>query len=337
MTNITHHSPNMNADNDSLAICVVTFQRNASLDELLTSLSRLRLESIEPSNVQLIIVDNNPDLSAAPVRLAWEHRLPFGLTWVECGNGGIVEGRNAALDACGDQVHIACFVDDDETVEPGWLEAILLTFRANQDVTVVVGPVLPVFPPGSDPKLAKSGIYDRPPPAAGTILKTASTANVAFRLEPVRSLGLSFDPRMSQLGGEDHVFFSTLFKAGHKIVWNDAMVVNDHLPTSRMTLKWLTLRALRKGNTLAVGDSIVYGRWNTLARRIPRSTFRLTRGATQIAYLGLRNRSVLPGVVDLLTAVGTLGGLLGRQVVEYRRAAPHRANGPSARERGAHS
>ena len=302
----------------SIAICIVTFRRNSQLADLLRSVANLELDEASARRVGVVVVDNDPRLSASFMEAEWRPRLPMQLHWVAGGHQRIALGRNAALQACGDRYDVIAFVDDDETLDPGWLAGIKAAFARHPQAAVVAGPVVPVFPANSSALLQKSGIYHRPGDPGRKRLLTASTANVAIRARTLHNEELEFDDRLSELGGEDYMLFRTLTMRGYRIAWSNRMVVYDHIPKSRMNLRWISRRAVRQGNTMAVADSLLYGRRPTALRRIPRSLVRLQLGGFSLIKNAFMTGNPLPGVTEMLTAAGTLAGLCGYRMMEYR-------------------
>lgn len=52
-------------------------------------------------------------------------------------------------------------------------------------------------------------------------------------------------------GCDDTDFFYRLHLAGCRLVWCNDVVVTEHVPASRVTLKWLRLRGFRSGQSFA--------------------------------------------------------------------------------------
>ncbi len=107
----------------SVAIC--TYNRSELLRGVLDTLE----EQDAPGGLQweVLLVDNDPDLSARPV---FESRPPntrLALRYIHEQQPGLSHARNRAiLEARGD---IIAFLDDDVLVQPGWLFEILHTFE----------------------------------------------------------------------------------------------------------------------------------------------------------------------------------------------------------------
>lgn len=108
------------------AVSVVLPTRNPDYSRLRRTLRGLQLQSLPPTDWELIVVDNasNTRLEAADleeflprVRTTWRLETEIGLTPARL--GGINEAR-------GD---IIVFVDDDNVLERNYLNAVLRNFR----------------------------------------------------------------------------------------------------------------------------------------------------------------------------------------------------------------
>ncbi|HVY88050.1 MAG TPA: hypothetical protein VG942_04230, partial [Hyphomonadaceae bacterium] len=64
--------------------------------------------------------------------------------------------------------------------------------------------------------------------------------------------GLRFNPAFGRTGGEDTNFFGQLARNGVVMAYAADAVVDEPVPPARSTLKWLTARAFRSGQSHAV-------------------------------------------------------------------------------------
>ena len=205
-----------------LTIAMLTYRRN---DYLAQVIPELLAQADDVSDAQttasVLIVDNDPQagaravVEAARAALAGEQpeaSEPTGradtatadatsrLVYVHEPEPGIVAGRNRALSqARGSDVLV--FIDDDEIPSPGWLKALVSTWR-DQGCAAVTGPTPPTFEVDPSPWVTASGAFDSWEAADGAQVRSADTGNLLLDLAVVEGLGLRFDPRYGLTGGE---------------------------------------------------------------------------------------------------------------------------------------
>jgi succinoglycan biosynthesis protein ExoM len=227
-------------------ICIATFLRPALLVRLLTSLAGMNVPT--SCIVRIIIVDNDAAASARESVRAFEQTAPFPVLYDVEPVQNIALARNRCL-AMGDATYCA-FLDDDEYVHADWLVEML---RACMQycADVVFGPVL--FDLGaSAPQWLRSGSFYRAPRhPSGSTRNSGGTGNVLIRRSLLTQIGPWFDPAFGLTGGEDHELFGRICQAGYRMVWCDTALVHETVQESRMTVRYLTLRALRSGQVFA--------------------------------------------------------------------------------------
>jgi GT2 family glycosyltransferase len=85
-----------------------------------------------------VVVDQNPNLEAV---LA--DSLPASVTLLHTEHQGLSEARNVGIRAA--SCDMVAFVDDDATVAPKWLAAIMDAFEGDDELIGVGGPVMPCW------------------------------------------------------------------------------------------------------------------------------------------------------------------------------------------------
>lgn len=161
-------------------ICVCTFRR-PHLAETLQSLSQLALRP--DWNLRVIVADNDETPSAENLAVTTAQQYGLKLIYVHAPARNISVARNACLDAA--QASLVAFVDDDEVVTPGWLEALVAEQEKSQ-ADVVLGQVQSTYDPKC-PAWMREGDFHTPKPSwvNGQII-TGYTCNVLFqRKNPV--------------------------------------------------------------------------------------------------------------------------------------------------------
>jgi len=306
-------------------IAVLTYRRPQDIAAVLPLLQEQAASVMDAhTDVDIVVVDNDPDGSAHPIVTGVAAVRP-GVTvhYENEKTPGISAARNRALATAGDR-DVLAFIDDDERPTPPWLTALLATYRVHRSAAVV-GPVISEFE-GEPDRWVKAGrLFSRPRMATGTQVDLAATNNLMLDLRQIRALGLAFDSRFGLSGGDDTMFTRELHRGGGVMVWSDEAVVIDVVPQHRSTMRWVMLRALRLGTTwstvaLALGESR-RGRARLRVALSGQGLLRVAGGCARALY-GAVTRSVFHQARGLRIAArgsGMLLGAWGYEYQEYRR------------------
>ncbi|WP_303879818.1 glycosyltransferase family 2 protein [Actinomyces oris] len=345
-----------------LTIAMLTYRRNDYLAQVIPELLAQADDVCDAqTTVSVLIVDNDPQagaravVEAARAALAGEQSQvveasggagqavlsePSGsadsdaaatsrLVYVHEPEPGIVAGRNRALS----QAHgsdALVFIDDDEIPSPGWLKALVSTWRV-QGCAAVTGPTPPTFEVDPSAWVVASGAFDSWEAADGAQVRSADTGNLLLDLAVVEDLGLRFDPRYGLTGGEDSLFTRQLTRAGGVIRFAAAAVVTKRVPAARARRTWVLERSLRSGSSWARVRIDTAGPAGGASGRLARLRLRLGYGAKGLAKAGIdgaragvaRIRGDVPALaryeVSSRGGLGMVVGALGVQVREYGR------------------
>ena len=229
-------------------ISICTCQRPRLLAIAIDSL----LKMAYPENTQVIIsiVDNDPEKSAEPVVNRYLNLVDF-LHYVSEPRRGIPVARNAAVAfAVSLNADYLVFIDDDEWVEKSWLIELFNYCQIKGGRSVISGHVIADLPDNIPAHLAK--LFNKKESVTGRTLKSCATNNVIIPMYLFSELGLTFDESHPFAGGEDILFFSEAVVKGVIIFKCSESVVHEHIPKSRISLKWLGQRKFQAGITVAI-------------------------------------------------------------------------------------
>ena len=342
-----------------LTIAMLTYRRNDYLAQVIPELLAQADDVCDAqTTASVLIVDNDPQagaravVEAARAALAGEQpqtaeppeqavlsepsgsadsdKATLRLVYVHEPEPGIVAGRNRALSqAHGSDALI--FIDDDEIPSPGWLKALVSTWRA-QGCAAVTGPTPPTFEVDPSAWVVASGAFDSWEAADGAQVRSADTGNLLLDLAVVEDLGLRFDPRYGLTGGEDSLFTRQLTRAGGVIRFAAGAVVTKRVPAARARRTWVLERSLRSGSSWARVRIDTAGPADGGASgRLARLRLRLGYGAKGLAKAGIdgaragvaRIRGDVPAQaryeVSSRGGLGMVVGALGVHVREYGR------------------
>ena len=347
-----------------LTIAMLTYRRNDYLAQVIPELLAQADDVCDAQTmVSVLIVDNDPQAGARAVveaaRAALGGEQPEAaeasgvadsdavamsrLVYVHEPEPGIVAGRNRALS----QAHgsdALVFIDDDEIPSPGWLKALVSTWRA-QGCAAVTGPTPPTFEVDPSAWVVASGAFDSWEAADGAQVRSADTGNLLLDLAVVENLGLRFDPRYGLTGGEDSLFTRQLTRAGGVIRFAAGAVVTKRVPAARARRTWVLERSLRSGSSWARVRIDTAAPDGGASGRLARLRLRLGYGAKGLAKAGIDGARA--GVARIcgdvpaqaryeVSSRGGLGmvvGALGVHVREYGRPRRRRNTTPAGRSK----
>lgn len=230
-----------------VAITICTFRRPSHLGTLLRSLDALGFEKCCPPHVEIHVIDNDAEESARPIVEDAAHRHRFPLRYIVEPRRGLSSVRNAALDAAADFDFLA-FVDDDEVVEPQWLDELLVV-ADRQSAQFVIGPVRPVYPEDCPGYLRDSGLYSRLEHSDGARIDTGNTGNALLRMAFLKDKSIRFREDFELSGGEDACFFAELAAAGGTGAYAANAIAHEPVSVDRLSIAWLMKRRYRFGTT----------------------------------------------------------------------------------------
>lgn len=300
-----------------IAVCALTYKRPAGVTALLAGLDALVFDG-EPSAIEIVIVDNDPDGSGRAACDEAAQRLRWPVKYVIEPKRGIAGARNTALQHAKHADWI-CFIDDDEVPDPRWLAELLRTQEAF-DADVVGGAVVPLLKDPAPKWMIKGRFHAYARHATGREISYAYTGNVLFRSRILEELGLEFDERWALTGGEDRAFFQRIRMAGYKIVWSDEAIVFETIPASRQTARWILQRAFRYGSTHSAIERDLRPGFGTNAKLVATGCYRVCKGVFFLPQTWPFGRHYpVVYLQHICYGAGILAGWLGMGYEEYRK------------------
>ena len=229
-----------------VAVGVCTYNRSNDLKRLLNSLKKLNYP-----NFEIIVVDNNSNDDTEQVAKSFSN-----VKYVREERQGLAYARNKLLDTCDESIEFLGILDDDETVNPDWIEKMLECFNLDQRVIAVGGPYLPVFeikPQWWMPMdfhaynvdIKGCNVYNNigiPGGNAMIKIKEAKKRNVKFNT----SLGYNGTLLLS---GEDNEFFDNLVRKEDLRGFTEFAPIIHYIPKNKMLFSWFLKRFFYEGVT----------------------------------------------------------------------------------------
>jgi glycosyltransferase involved in cell wall biosynthesis len=239
-----NQSHSLTRDNETLRFSVVvcTYNRAAYLSGTLESIAQ---QTYSAGNFEIIIVDNNsPDDTADICQAFINQYSSLSVRYINELNQGISYARNRGVSEA--KGTFIAFLDDDETVEPCFLQNLDAFFRLYPDAELCSEPVVPVLetptPVWMSPFTMRliTGAYDK-----GKEIKTVGakdypgTGHATFRTVLFYRYG-GFNTDLgrkgtSLLGAEDKDFFLRLIQKRVKCYYVPSAIIYHHIPAYKLT------------------------------------------------------------------------------------------------------
>ena len=301
----------------TVVIGIPTFRRPDGLRRLLQSLAGLNTR-----RAPIIVVADNEGADGDGSRVAAETALAdyrFDLRAIPVPARGIANARNALMDEAFDRIgaDLVAMVDDDEIVEPGWLDA-LVDMAARTGADIVGGEVRPKFEVIAPPWTDGVWLYRRKVPPPGPTDSLFGTGNILLARSLLdKASGCRFDRNF--LAGEDTEFLFRVRSQGATLAFAPDAVSHEFLGPSRLTRRWAVQRAFRFGN----GHIAILRAHRLPARQWAVTAVRALGGVvvglllTPLIVTG--GRRSMGGALMLAQQAGKVWGLLGGSYNEYRR------------------
>jgi glycosyltransferase involved in cell wall biosynthesis len=224
----------------SVVIC--TYNRAKYLSETLESVVR---QTFSPETFEIIIVDNNSaDATEEVCRKFINQYKNLSIYYFKEIRQGISYGRNRGVEEASGE--FIAFIDDDETVEPDYLQNLDTFFHNYPQAELSGGPVVPVYETSPPNWLSPftmrliTGAYDK----GGKIKIVGAkdypgTGHATFKRELFFKYG-GFNTNLgrkgtSLLGGEDKDFFLRLIQNGVNCYYLPSAKIYHHIPASKLS------------------------------------------------------------------------------------------------------
>lgn len=301
----------LSIDKPLVCIGICTRRRPMMLENLLESIARLVL----PVDVHLVgcVVENDSRDNQRALVERFAARLSWPLAYCQEPRIGIPQARNRLLDhALGLGATALVLVDDDEEVTSDWLQALCTMAAGSHWQAVIQGRVISRV---QDPRQQHyERFFQRKPRISGQSLNACASNNTLVPLAEVARLGLRFDEHLSDVGGEDTVFFSAARRAGISLLYCQEAVVTEVIPPTRANLRWLSQRKFRVG--LMLGSGALAGKPRSILKSLAYG-LRAVAGTLPLLWWLLRRRRV-HAVKTWLTMCRDAGRLMGYFRVSVR-------------------
>lgn len=301
-----------------VSICIATFHRPEGLARLLEGLEHQRFSSRQDVDIEIVVVDNDSEGSAAEVAARASHTTKWVLKYVIEPTQGISYARNRGVAESNPASDFLAFIDDDEVPDPDWIDEMLLV-QVRERADVVHGEVIPFYMEGVPDWIVDGGFFVESPffedNSGSGRLNTAATNCTLVRSAVLEKYDPPFDLAFGLTGGEDDFLFRTLYADGKVLVHAPNAKVTEWIPAHRANSKWLLKSAYRKGNTFTLTHLKLNKSFGARLERVSKAAVRITQGTVEtIIHVLKRDDLWVLGAQKVALGSGTLVGVFGKSL-----------------------
>ncbi len=225
-----------------ISVCLCTYKRK-TLEKTLKSLVNQNLP--DDCSLEIVVVDNDADGSGREICESVDGGC-VPINYQINAERNLAAVRNASMENAAGE--LLAFIDDDEWAEPDWIESLYQALQRYQ-ADAVFGVVNVHYPESTPDWIAEGDMFGKDKHATGAVLKKGATSNALLRSEWVVDKGFRFDSVFGKSGGEDTDFFHRIYKAGGKLVFDNAAVVSETVEAHRLNMAYLKKQNVRIGQT----------------------------------------------------------------------------------------
>lgn len=301
-----------------IAVCIPTYKRPEGLRRLLAAF--LREEALPGYQITIVVVDNEGSPQSQAICDEFASKLKYPLRYCCELRRGLSHVRNKSVEVAAGFADALVFIDDDEVPSSGWLKH-LVGCQRTYGADVVCGPVVPHFMSAVPQWIRAGKFFERPRHVTGTVLPVARTGNVLISMDVFERIGV-FDDRFALTGGEDSDFFVRLHQSRGLIRWADEAIVEEWVPASRTTLKYVLERAYRNGSNSPLHTCKSQSIAQTLSC-IGRGVFCGVKGICLLLASLTRDRTeAVKALQRVSVGAGLIAGAFGVRYEQYRTIDP---------------
>lgn len=226
-----------------ISMIVPTFRRPDGLDMALQSLLG---QSADGMDIELVVVDNDPDCTAREAVETFAKEAPFPVIFEHEPNPGVSNARNTALKAA--KGRYLAFLDDDQVAGEGWLQGLFSALVSEEDAVLAFCPTDAVLPTVNRDQDYMTDFFSRTPEIADGLTEDVfGCGNSILDRGQIDLPEPPFELASNELGGEDDVLFDHLQRHGGKVVWTNKVRAKEYIRPHRATRNYVWVRAYAFG------------------------------------------------------------------------------------------
>jgi glycosyltransferase involved in cell wall biosynthesis len=293
----------------AIEVIICTYNRAANLQDVLTGLSVQRIDQgIEWS---VLVVDNASTDCTADVVEAYRARqaLPGLRRVLEREQGLTPARRRGAQETSAPWI---AFVDDDNLLEPGWLQAVTKAIRSHPQAGAIGGRVVLDWEQPPPDFIRRFGFCfaEQEPGDTACEMESLVGAGMVVRREALIECGWLERPFLADrtgkrlLSGGDVEIAQRIRGAGYPLWFTPEAVLRHRLPSSRATFRYLLRMSYGLGQSEALVSALGWpGDWPAWLRAARRRSIRAA------AHALLKSEGVVMASTSLSFVAGFARGV----------------------------
>jgi glycosyltransferase involved in cell wall biosynthesis len=307
-----------------ISVVICTRDRSADLKNCLRGLER---QSIAADRFEVLIIDNgSTDDTAAQADEFTDRHRHFRYHFEPRGGLSIARNTGAQLS----RAELIAYTDDDAVPDPSWLERFCARFQQLPgEVGIIGGDVIPVWAVPRPAWLVEELLR---PLSAGLKWSTEARflrpgewlveVNSAYRKAALEKVG-GFPEKLGRMGSVllsgDGAVNLLIEMAGYLLFYDPQIIVQHHIPASRITTEWFRRRSFWQGVSMHRLHRYVEDQGKQLD--LPRAPLKATRWeeisvpSSAAAWANLFDDADSKNFLDQVYQLEQLGYLLESQSV----------------------
>jgi GT2 family glycosyltransferase len=293
----------------AIDVVICTYNRASHLNEVLTVLSAQRVDADVAWSV--LVVDNaSTDGTADVVKAHCARQLLPGLRRVVENEQGLTPARRRGVRETG--APWVAFVDDDNLLEPGWLQAVAQATRTHPQAGAIGGRVVLDWerPPPDFIRNFGFCFAEQEPGDSACEMGGLVGAGMVLRREALVESGWFERPLLMDrtgkrlVSGGDVEIAQRIRSAGYHLRFTPQAVLRHRIPSSRATLRYLLRMSYGLGQCEALVSALTWpGDWSAWCRTARR------RSVKAVAHALLRSQGLVMASTSLSFAAGFTRGV----------------------------
>ena len=240
----------------TVSIVICTYNRPILLTSTLQSVLDI---DFDPDQFEIIVIDNSNDNQSPDVFASINRHARCCMSYAKEEKLGLSHARNKGIGLA--QGRIVVFLDDDELVDPNWLNELIKPYDSDERIACVGGKIIPVFPDNKYPTWYSKDIQG----FFGGVDHGEQIHEVSFPKEYIGGGNMSFNRRLilesgmfnvrlgiiggSSYSGEENELAFRIKNKGFKVLYTPFAITYHLIESERISKQFFHKRLFQSGRS----------------------------------------------------------------------------------------